>query len=151
MQPGQFAAMFFSIINFETNKLNCCNCGLPYPILVKNNGESGILKIKGTPLGATAESTFEPHSFDFNKGDKLIVYTDALIETPNENGAFLNEEDICEHLKNTKKMSSEETLNHIYNQFKGHISDFTPEDDLTITVITNNGKEQKAENKAYEI
>ncbi|MFM9890694.1 MAG: PP2C family protein-serine/threonine phosphatase, partial [Rickettsiales bacterium] len=88
LQRGQFATMFYGIVDTQSDRLYyACAC-TPHPVIVRaETGHAQILNGCGNPMGigihayATQETTFMP-------GDSLFFYSDALIETPNAAGVF---------------------------------------------------------------
>ena len=75
---GRFVAA--SILIFDGEKVTMSNGGQPYPVLISENG---IVEIEhdSMPLGLNSLSTYNQTTFQFKKGNKLLVYTDGIIET----------------------------------------------------------------------
>ncbi len=131
---GHFATMFYGIINTEENKLYYSSAAAPTPFLINQGGKNIVnLESAGLPIGATGEASYEIHTVEFNKGDILFLYSDALIETENDCGEFLSETSIVEIIKKSSDKKSQEILNDMLGVFKNHANG-APDDDLTICV-----------------
>lgn len=134
-----FATMFYAILDTQGNTLSYCLAGFPPPILLHGDGVNkySLLQGEGLPLSIVADPQYIIHSVTFNPGDSLVLYSDALIETPDDAGKYLDTEVIARRLSATKpeERSSEFILQSLMELFK----DFTPrtvEDDLTLNIYT---------------
>lgn len=86
---GQFCTMFYGVINTKQNTLSYASAAAPPPVLVAKNSESyTLLKNSGGLLGAFKETAFQTTNLTFNIGDCLMLYSDALIETPGESNSM---------------------------------------------------------------
>lgn len=69
-------------LDTQTDEFDYYNCGHTYPYLLKQNGEITQLSASGLFLGTKATyKTGKPFNSSFDKGDKLLFYTDGLIES----------------------------------------------------------------------
>ena len=74
---GRFVAA--SSLIFQGDEVSVSNGGQPYPILIS---EDGIVEIEndGLPLGLTCRNEYRQVKFKFRSGDKLVIYTDGIVE-----------------------------------------------------------------------
>ncbi|MFH0782441.1 MAG: fused response regulator/phosphatase [Pseudomonadota bacterium] len=74
---GRFVAA--SSLIFKGNEVTFSNGGQPYPIHISGNG---IVEIEhdGLPLGLVRGIVYQQKTFKFHTGDKLVVYTDGIVE-----------------------------------------------------------------------
>ena len=77
--------LFFGIIHPQTLKMHYVNCGQTPP-LVRQNGKIKQLPPTAPPLGFFRQPTIDLGSFQFQPGDRLLLYTDGLTETMNSVG-----------------------------------------------------------------
>lgn len=82
LPTGQFATMFYGIINSRKNTFSYASAAAPPPVLFYQNSDVKLLEVGGTLLGALNDSTYETTTVKFSVGDFLLLYSDALIETP---------------------------------------------------------------------
>lgn len=99
---GQFATMFYGVIDVRKNVLFYATAASPSPFLIsQRKGSSVVIDGTGFPLGVSKGVTYETKKCDFFPKDMLCLYSDALIETENEQGHFFDEEALyqfmCEH------------------------------------------------------
>lgn len=136
LERGQFATMFYCIIDNHENTLSYITAGAPLPFLIK--GKEGTLQElpgSGLPLGAVRDASYHSFKTSFEPQDVLLIYSDAFIETPSTEGKVLKDQGISSDLN--PKWTAEENLKSLLNKFN---SSYTPqlEDDLTLIVVKFN-------------
>lgn len=72
-----------------TGHLEYASAGHPYPVIVRSDGSTEILKLAGMPLGIRQKATVSGDSRILEKGSSLILYTDGIIETTDANNQML--------------------------------------------------------------
>ncbi len=75
--------MIAVVIDPKKNELTYSNAGHPHPILITHEG--GKRKVKsligaGAPLGYDKDSNFQSRTQSYQKGDKLLLSSDGLLE-----------------------------------------------------------------------
>lgn len=131
LMRGQFATMFYGVVDAEDDKLHfACACS-PHPIIVRATGAE-LLDGSGLPLGiASNKYTFQ--SVNFRSGETLILYSDALLETPDSNGNFITENDLLTQIKAFDGDSANNILNRILQYYTNHTGGLIT-DDLTLSI-----------------
>src|SRR6266545_4649031 len=79
------STLFFGIIDPVSLSLNYVNAGHVPPLLRRARG---VLELEttGQPIGFFEEPELEMASFSFESGDRLLLYTDGIVEAPNPVG-----------------------------------------------------------------
>ncbi len=134
MPLGQYATMFFGVIDIKKNILSYTNAGVPYPILCKANGDVSTLVINALPVGASSEAEYEVKSTNFSKGDVLLVFSDALNETTNQQGEFFSEDKISKTLSKICNNPAQEITDLLFSRFSNYVGKTNFDDDLTINI-----------------
>jgi sigma-B regulation protein RsbU (phosphoserine phosphatase) len=135
LQPGHFAAMFYGIVDTQSNQLfYSCAC-MPHPVLWhKETGIAEVVDGSGHPLGIGLD-LYQTHTASFAQGDVLLFYSDALTETPNELGQYITDQQVIELLQRHANLSAEAIKELLVDMFRKHAKgDFR--DDLTIVVCS---------------
>ena len=133
LMRGQFATMFFGIVDTKTNQLlYSCACS-PHPIIMrKESGRAEMIDGSGIPLG-TGRHSYASHTVPFHPGDMLLLYSDALTETPDAKGSYITEQDIMLLVERCADDSADEIREQLLTYFKRHA--LKPlSDDLTIAI-----------------
>lgn len=133
LQRGQFACMFYGIVDTQSNRLYYASACTPHPLVVHaDSGRVTMLNGVGNPMGigmhryATQEAEFHP-------GDLLFIYSDALIETPDHAGNFLSETDIAALLAEHHGLPVGRIKKALLARFDAHAAEKLT-DDLTFTL-----------------
>lgn len=134
MPSGQFATMFYGVINIDTNKFRFSGAGCPEPYILRKSGNIEQLNTKGLPLGISKDVEYKETEVDFDEGDLLLTFSDALIETQNDHGEFFSEGKLNKTLSKKAGLSAHKTMEDIHERFKKFISGNEVTDDLTINV-----------------
>lgn len=134
MPAGQFATMFYGVINTEDNILKFAGAGCPEPFIVKPNGEVISLDTKGIPIGAIEPVEYKEQEVPFEKGDLIIAFSDALIETPNDHQEFFDHLKIKKTLAKIAGLTAKKTLDKLMSKFTNFIGKNEITDDLTINI-----------------
>ena len=79
---NDFATLFYCEIDLEQKCLEYCCAGHLPPLLIRN-GEVQYLKAGGGMVGVMDDMDFPVDKIDLQKDDRLIMYTDGLVEALN--------------------------------------------------------------------
>lgn len=132
MMRGQFATMFYGIVDASSNTLfYSCACA-PHPIVLRRDQQSSLIDGSGLPLGISL-NRFDTGSLSFMPGETLILYSDAIIETPDANGRLLTESELMDLAEPQVGASAETIMNRILQRFEEHTGGMVS-DDITLCV-----------------
>lgn len=131
-----YMVMFFASYNLESGILTYSSGGINcYPIVMKKDGNMILLdKSQGFPIckmSAFFTPTFTSESIQLDKGDRVIFYTDGLVD--NVKNSTISE-DVLERVLFDYKNRSIKSLN---NKIKSYIHSETgeSEDDITYFIM----------------
>lgn len=134
LAPGQFATMFYGIIDVKGDTLSYAAAASPSPILVAANGNIQMIDGTGFPLGINGKANYKTMTMSFKPGDVLCLYSDALIETEDHDNSLLKEEEVCQLIASQLPKSNNGNSGHfvatLLNRFANHIPQL--KDDLTV-------------------
>jgi sigma-B regulation protein RsbU (phosphoserine phosphatase) len=79
---GQFATMLLAIFTPEDGRIDYAAAGAPSPLFGSSgpDGSFAFADASGLPLGISTKATYDDRSIPFNPGDRIIFYSDVLIE-----------------------------------------------------------------------
>lgn len=87
---GQFATMLYAVVDVESHTLRYASAAAPAPILYRSGGGGELLEASGMLLGAWEGASYPTQQTVFKPGDCLLLYSDALVETPDAQGKLLD-------------------------------------------------------------
>ena len=77
---GKFISFFVGLLSSRDHRLTYCNAGHNPPLLVRAEGSSTELNAAGAVLGQFPDWRYEQSAVQISRGDKLLVFTDGLVE-----------------------------------------------------------------------
>lgn len=80
---GDYFTVFYGVINIATMKMSFVNGGHPKGYILRGKNELVALEQNGIFVGVMADIPFESTTIDLSKGDRILLYTDGLIEARN--------------------------------------------------------------------
>lgn len=130
---GKFVAA--SSIFFEKDRVVLSNGAQPYPIICRANSLEEIV-LNAMPLGINPLTHYAELSVDFNKGDKLILYTDGVIEASNNGDDIFGKERLLTSIERHKDSESIKKMSFsILNDVNTFIAGNEHDDDITLIII----------------
>lgn len=96
------------------------------------SGKAELIDGSGTPLGIGIHN-YHTQAIPFFSGDMLVLYSDALTETPNVAGEYITEQQMMALLEEHPGASSAAVKEILLDYFKQHAGDAL-RDDLTIAI-----------------
>ena len=134
----KFATVFYGIIDKSEKILEFSNAGHPFPLILnKSTGEVKELESKrGFPVGLfpSTKDTYPVESLKLDKGNRVFVYTDGIIEAKDKSGNLFGENRLIEIIKKTKDLSIEKAKNEIINEVN-RFSENKINDDITLLIF----------------
>lgn len=103
---GNYLTAFYMVVDLQKMTLEFANAGHRYPVLVSGKSQSvTLLNAKGRPVGLTENEKYALGSVALGYGDRVLLYTDGILENLLEKGGqVFDEEKLAEKMQ---KSSSE--------------------------------------------
>lgn len=132
MPSGRFIVGTYLILNGQGFYIS--NSGQPNPILVKK-GKAVFLKTEGMPLGLKADAQFYDIEGKLSSGDRLIFYTDGIIEGVNTEEEQYGSERLFKSVQSRADISIEELQAGILADATQFFGDRSFDDDITFIIF----------------
>jgi len=131
-----FLTLFLGVLNVKTGVLNYCNAAHTSTFLLKANGEIVELDHShGLPLGLYPDKEYFDSRIEIENGDSIILYTDGVTETRDENNFLFGEERFKENVSHLTGQTPAEMVKRIEKSidvFKGEAAQI---DDVSILIL----------------
>lgn len=121
-----------------TGHLIIANAGHPRAILLsRRNKKITMLDASGTVIGIRddARALLRDESVPFEKGDRVLLYTDCLTERTNVAGEQFGEERLVESLKKHFFENLDDLIDNTLADFFEFVQDAENKDDLTVVAM----------------
>lgn len=135
-----FITCFFAILDVKTGMLEYTNAGHNPPYMIKAGGKPvEIIERHGPPL-AIADIEYSSSTLIMSPGDTLMLYTDGVNEAMNCNHEQFGNEQMVKVLQAQNYATPQRYIDAMQAALSKFTADFEPSDDITMLVITYNGK-----------
>ena len=81
-----YFTIFYMVFNVEDGTLRYVRGAHPEPVLMRKTGAIETLNAYGTPVGFEFSQGYEECRIQMNPGDRLLIYSDGLLELEEDNG-----------------------------------------------------------------
>ena len=132
----KFFTIVYVVLNFRTGGLQYSNAAHPYPILIRADGSLEILDKGGGIIGVDTFHAFEEEEKQLYSGDKLILFTDGLIEAENDRGEFYGEDRLRSLLQELRHEPIQSLLDGISDTLSTFTQGRKPRDDVSLLGIS---------------
>lgn len=131
----QYITFFSGVLDVKNNEIKFCNAGHNPPLLIKNNGDTELLKGGGIPLGFIPDTVYSESVIMIEKGDILVVFSDGIIETFDKDENEFGESRLADLLHDLKSLGSKEISENIINALKDFTAGSPAADDVTLLIL----------------
>ena len=128
---------FFGLLDPRTQTLRFSSAGHLDPYVFRASPRRlEPLSSWGFPLGVRRREAFREHMVEFTAGDRLILYSDGLIEAVDDDGEPYGFDRFEKTLLENGHMSAEEIKKALLNSVRKFTRNRPPEDDQTLVVVS---------------
>jgi serine phosphatase RsbU (regulator of sigma subunit) len=132
------SSLFYGIIDPQTLTLQFVNAGHVRPLVLRR-GAVLELDSTGTPVGYFEAPELHLQTFSLEKNDRLLLYTDGIIESANAGGELFGLDRLKQLLVSGGAVDYLEMLERLFDALRDFGAPDPPEDDCTAIVIDLHG------------
>ena len=111
------------------------NAGHPSPLLLRGEA-TGEFGANGVFLGRFADAKYDQQSFPLQSGDRIVAFTDGVIEARDARDELFGDERLHEALRTTRSLTPRQAADQILDSVEAWRGSASADaDDLTIIVI----------------
>ncbi len=127
---------FFSIIcmtiDLYEGRLTYSCAGHPPPVLLRPDGTLQVLNHRGPIIGFGYDIPIGQQTIQLQTGDKIVLYTDGLLESRNANAEIFGKPRFYEVLENHRHATIQELVAAVSDSFSEFRHRNRPEDDISL-------------------
>lgn len=146
---GRYFTIIYLVINTVTGTLTYSNAAHPPPVLIHRTGQIEILDKGGTIIGLGGIVPFEEGEILLEKGDRVLLFTDGILDCENPDDELYGEERFYAALRSVRHKGITGLLDGIV----GSITDFCQgrpfPDDISIIAIEYGTHAPKEKPRVY--
>lgn len=137
---GFYLTAFFGIFDSKTNELQFTNAGHQYGIWQHGkDGKLDQLTSAGFFIGSFDEVEYGHETIVLEKGDKVMFFTDGIVEARNPEGEFYEEDRLDKFFEVNKELPADEFVQKLFDEVEEFCNGRPPNDDRTVLVIECTG------------
>lgn len=131
-----FVTAFYCIFNKKTYRLSYSRAGHNPPLLIKKSDSSIIeLTTMGRSLGFFPDINIEEKEIVLEQGDRIIFYTDGLIENRDSTGRMFDLELLLTFIKNNPLLGPSVFADKLMKQITAFTGSSEFDDDVTLLIF----------------
>lgn len=128
---GQYVTVACAAIDLAANTITYAGAGHPPGLLFRRkHGDVLPLAENGLFIGPFPQATYSEMAVTFEPGDKLLLYTDGIVEAAGLDGLEFGQKNVEELLRHSKDTKPELFIKELFAK----ISTSAPQDDLTVVL-----------------
>ncbi len=134
LPANKFISCFYGVLDINRNSLLFTNAGHNAPIVRRRSGELARLENGGRVLGAFAESIYTQKEIQLTSGDRLLLFTDGIIESRNLAGEELGDTALCNLFARAAQPNAADVQTAIMSQVSEFCADRF-DDDAALMIV----------------
>jgi len=134
-QGDGYFTMIYGVLDTKTREVRFCQAGHPIPMQVSRDGTITPVGDGGFPVGLWPDMTYEETTTTLNPGDRLVLYSDGLLECANSEGVAYSMDQLKELLVQTIGLSPKAALQAIQKDIENWCEGKSFPDDVSMLII----------------
>lgn len=139
IKKGMFVALLYGVLDGDTKTLTLCSAGQTQPVYYSSmTGKPSLVQTEGDkfPLGILDEADYQDTKLELASGDKVVFYTDGIVEAMNEREEIFGFDRLLDVLQSAGPISADDLLREILDKVKLFAGSAPQHDDLTLIVVS---------------
>jgi sigma-B regulation protein RsbU (phosphoserine phosphatase) len=92
MRSDRYFTLGLGFLDIPSGRLSMVQAGHPHPLILRAGGEMEFAGPGGLPIGLIEGAGYDRFDVTLKPGDRVLVYSDGLVECPGATGGALEEE-----------------------------------------------------------
>lgn len=128
----KFFTIFYGVLNTMSGEFCYCNAGHPPPVHFRADGTMGQLSEGGTIIGMGGLVPFEEGTMTLEAGDKILFYTDGIVEFQGLNSEAFGEQRLHDEIRRSRNQQISRLLDNLLSALASFAGETKPQDDVTL-------------------
>lgn len=136
---GQFFTVVYGVLDTVRGRLTFVTAGHPGPVVVPASGPPRALEAPALPAGILPDVAYEDTHLDLEPGDRVVVYSDGVVDARAPDGALFSDERLLDALRNGGRRDLAELLADVEERALRWVGGPTLQDDLSLVAFEWSG------------
>jgi serine phosphatase RsbU (regulator of sigma subunit)/CBS domain-containing protein len=130
-----FVTAFYGVIDRDSRLLTYANAGHPFPMVFRRlSRQCNDLAARGLMLGIMAENRYEERHVQLNSGDKLLFYTDGVVDCRTPQDELFGGQRLAAFLEEHGPEPAQVLIDRLVDRLKEFRGPRPANDDMTLLV-----------------
>lgn len=139
LRSERYLTLCLGFLDRRTGEVRMVQAGHPSPIVLRRNGEVEKVGAGGMPVGLFADAQFETFTLRLAAGDRLLIYSDGLTESPGPDGTFLDEDGLVRVCRRHAALDGPALMSAVSRDLERHMGGGDFPDDVSALVVSYTG------------
>jgi sigma-B regulation protein RsbU (phosphoserine phosphatase) len=137
---SMFVTLLYGILDLRTGSFVYSNAGHNLPYHISSGGDlQTIPHTGGAAIGMSGETVYQEGRIDLQPGDRLVLYTDGLVEVFDPDGRMFTDERLAAYLRNACREALPELVEGAIDVAKQFSGGNAKQDDMTVLAVEYRG------------
>ena len=132
---GDYFTAFFGVIDMERGMLHYSNAGHNTIFLAHSDGSIECLENNSAVVGVVRDLPFQTSSYSLRNNDRLVLYTDGVIEARNEQAALYGEDRLMNLITKNVTLNVKDFTEHVFTDLQSFCENSPRCDDIALFAI----------------
>jgi len=135
MDTGMYFTILYGVLDVLSGEFTYASAGHPGPVLIRRGGQPEMIAVSSYPVGVSPKPGYQDQILKLASGDKLILYTDGVVEALSSRDITFGEGRFLKALSKNADKPVEECLNTVIKSLENWACHVNLRDDLSLVGI----------------
>ena len=141
MDTEHYFTLLLADVDLSTGRVKMAQAGHPHPLIQRRDGTITQNGPGGLPVGLIPGAHYEGFETVLAPGDRLMIFSDGIVECPSESGKLLAEEGLEEFMQDMSDISGPKLLETLLWKLSHFADDGDFPDDVSAILLEFHGSE----------
>ena len=133
LEDEKYLTAFYLVVDRAENRIFWSGAAHPPGILISKDGSIKLLESEGDMIGIISNARFSSSQMNVVPGDKIILFTDGLVETGKSSKVWAAETDLAGKFKDLKDLDLRNIPQEVFSKL---VKDKSLQDDDVVVLAT---------------
>lgn len=134
-ETEQYFTIQYGVLDTRSGELRIASAGHPSPVLARAEVAAAIVDIPGLPVGLDEDAEFVETSIPLRPGDRVVLYSDGVHETMDDDGRIFGQTRLIETLERKRSSPLDDQIRDLLDEITRFSASAGFHDDVSILAL----------------